>query len=142
MIIEEGQRNYNVTKFHNEHILFEIVSNDALSLYNFGEEDHKYNNIQIKNYLYTTVTNIDFCNIKTYTGVDLVIKNNSQIYKKLTFPCHRNDSKLKSNHFLILKTAITKNITIFCGIQENIIEVNNSILIIRNQLYLRINFKL
>ena len=84
-------------------LFFEIVSNDALSLYNFGEDDHKYNNMQIRNYLYTTITNVDFCNIKTYTGVDLVIKNNSQIYKKLTFPCHRNDSKLKPFFFIDFK---------------------------------------
>ena len=97
LIIEEGQRNYYVTKFHNKRILFENDSDDALSLYNYGENDHKYNNRRVRNYSYTTVTNIDFCNVKTYTGVDLIVKNNSQIFKKLMFPYYRNDIKLNPN---------------------------------------------
>ena len=77
LIIEDGQRNCYVTKFHNENIIFENVSNDALSLYNFGEDDHKYNNRRVRNFPYNTVTNIGFCNVKTHTEVDLVVKNNS-----------------------------------------------------------------
>ena len=67
LIIEEGQRNYYVTKFHNENILFEYFSNDALSLYNFGEDDHKYYNRRVRNYSYTTVTNIVFFLILKHT---------------------------------------------------------------------------
>ena len=142
LIIEEGQRNYYVTKSHNEPILVENISNDTLSRYNIWENDHKYNKRRVRNYPYTTVTNIDFCNVKTQTGVDLVVKTNTQICKKLMFLYHRNDSKLKPNLLPGFNDCRNEEHNMFCETQKNIIKVNNSTLIIRNQLYFNIDLKL
>ena len=58
------------------------------------------------------------------------------------FLYHHNDSKLKPNLLPGFNDCRNEEHNMFCETQKNIIEVNNSTLIIRNQLYLKIKFKL
>ena len=68
-----------------------------MSRHNFGEEDHNYNNRSVRSYAYSFFFNLEFCHVKKYTGVDLVLGNNVQPNAKLIIPCYPNNFKLKSN---------------------------------------------
>ena len=98
LIMDEGIKRCGVIKYNNENLSFQNVSVEELARYKFEEnDDDNNNNRNVINYAYTSNKNLDICNVKTHTGVDLKLSNDSKSSANLILPSQFNNLKLKPN---------------------------------------------
>ena len=63
--------------------------------YKFREGERNYNNRHVRKYPSTTITNLDFWNVKIHTRVGIAVKNNSDTDEKIFTLPYLSDYKLK-----------------------------------------------